>query len=334
MSTQRYAFLEKLQATRYKNCGLQPSAIGESESVSTWAESPIEHSSFLNAAARIADAHLKFINRKCGACMHVIGQSGAGKSILIAWYLARNPVEHRSDFDLIPVLVVQTPSKPSVKNLAEAMLRALGAPGVHIGTENQKTNRILELLVSHGVELIFIDEFQHFVDHRSAATLEVTDWLKALVDATNRAVVLVGLPRSAIIVRQNEQLRRRFSRRCVLHPFSADTEDSWLEFRAVLRELHRRTPVPADDFHEPDMARRFLNASEGLISYLVTIASGAIDIASRTSQKIDKLVLAAAFEEEVWPGVPDDLNPFIADGELRPLRRGGEPFELWDNSRR
>jgi type II secretory pathway predicted ATPase ExeA len=328
MNTERYAFLEKLRATRYKECQFWTPAPGEVSAISSWAESPIEHSSFLNAAARIADAHLRFVSRKRGGCMYLIGESGAGKSSVIAWYLARNPIELRTDFDQIPVLVVQTPSKPTVKNFAEAVLRALGAPGVHKGTENEKTNRILDLLVSHGVELIFIDEFQHFVDHRSAATLEVTDWLKALVDASKRAVVLVGLPRSEKIVRQNEQLRRRFAKRCELLPFDDNTERSWLEFRSVLRELHRRSPVAAEEFFEPDLARRFLNASEGLMSYLVAIVSGAIDIASRTNRTLDREILAAAFEEEVWPGVPDDLNPFVADGELRPLRGRGEPFEL------
>jgi type II secretory pathway predicted ATPase ExeA len=328
MNTERYSFLEKLLATRYKDCAIWMPALGEVKEISSWTEIPIEHSSFLNAAARIAAAHLKFVRRKRGECMYVIGESGAGKTSLISWYLARNPIEPRSDFDQFPVLVVQTPSKPTIKNLAEAVLRALGAPMIR-ETETEKTNRILELLVRHGVELIFIDEFQHFVDRRSAATLEVTDWLKALVDASKRAVVLVGLPRSEIIVRQNEQLRRRFAKRCELLPFSNSTESSWLEFRAVLRELHRRSPVPAEDFHEPDLARRFMNASEGLISYLVTIVSGAIDIASRTNRRIDREILAAAFEEEVWPGVPDDLNPFLADGDLRPLRGGGEPFELW-----
>ena len=72
-----------------------------------------------------------------------------------------------------------------------------------------------------------------------------------------------------------------------------------------------------------------MNASEGLISYLVTIVTGAIDIASRTNRIIDREILAIAFEEEVWPGVPDDLNPFLASGELRPLRSSGEPFEMW-----
>ena len=328
MNTERYSFLEKLQATRYKDCSIWMPALGEVKEISRWTEIPIEHSSFLNAAARIADAHMKFVRRKRGGCMYVIGESGAGKTSLISWYLARNPIEPRSDFDQFPVLVVQTPSKPTIKNLAEAVLRALGAPMIR-ETEAEKTNRILELLVRHGVELIFIDEFQHFVDRRSAATLEVTDWLKALVDASKRAVVLVGLPRSEIIVRQNEQLRRRFAKRCELLPFSNNTENAWLEFRAVLRELHRRSPVPAENFHESDLARRFMNASEGLISYLVSIVSGAIDIASRTNRRIDREILAAAFEEEVWPGVPDDLNPFLADGELRPLRGGGEPFELW-----
>jgi hypothetical protein len=83
-------------------------------------------------------------------------------------------------------------------------------------------------------------------------------------------------------------------------------------------------------FHEPDTARRFLAASEGLLDYLIQIVEAAIEIAMAKQKPIDLLTLAAAFESEIWPGCPNKLNPFLAEGELRSLRGGGEPFELWD----
>src|SRR5690348_893850 len=125
MNHERISFLEKLQATRYKNSEIWVPTAGQTKGLAVWSEAQIEHSRFLDVAARIADAHLKFVRRKRGGCMYVTGESGCGKSSLIAWYLARNPIEERVDFDHIPVLVVQTPSKPTIKNLAEAVLRAL-----------------------------------------------------------------------------------------------------------------------------------------------------------------------------------------------------------------
>jgi type II secretory pathway predicted ATPase ExeA len=333
MSGERHIFLGKLRMLRAqrREMPLEISRDLEIGSRLPFPEAPIEHSCFLAAASRIADAHLRFIEDGKGLNILITGQSGSGKSVLINWYLARNPIEERSDFDLIPVLVVSTPSNPSVNNLVQAILRALGAPRSSRESEDEKKHRIITLLKRHGVELIFIDEFQHFLDYKSTATLRITDTLKEIFDACNCAVILVGLPRSDLIVKQNEQMRRRFSRRFELAPFDAGVESSWVEFRAVLRELHRRTPISALPFHEPELARRFYFASEGLISYLVTIVDAAISTARRDQSSIDLKVLGAAFEEAVWPGGPYNLNPFFATGELRPLRGPGEPFGKWDS---
>lgn len=124
---------------------------------------------------------------------------------------------------------------------------------------------------------------------------------------------------------------RRYSRRCVLRPFSANTEESWLEFRSVLRELHRRCPIKATAFHDPDIARRFLFATEGLVDYVVRLINGGISLAQLAQRDLDRDILAKAFVEQIWHRAPDDLNPFIAEGDLRSLRERGEPFASWDS---
>jgi energy-coupling factor transporter ATP-binding protein EcfA2 len=290
----------------------------------------IEHSAFQRCASEIAAIHEQYLERGKGRCAAIVGQSGSGKSELIRQYCEWFPIEQRDGFDKIPVLVVQTPAKPSLKNFSEAFIHAFGIPTAGHATETKITKRLLQLFDDHEVQLIAIDEFQHFVDHSPSATKEVTDWLKALANACKRPIVVLGLPRSLQIIRRNVQMRRRFSRILTLTPFTADTTEAWQEFRAVLREIHRRTPVEALPFHEPDTARRFLAASEGLMDYLIRIVETSVEIAAAKRKPIDLLTLAAAFESEIWPGCPTKRNPFLAEDALHSLRGAGEPFELWD----
>jgi type II secretory pathway predicted ATPase ExeA len=329
-------FLEKLALIRFAPGAAQTNAgdlLRPGFNCPILEHKTIEHSAFQKCISEIASLHAQFLKRGKGKCAAIVGQSGSGKSELIRRYCELFPVVERDGFDKIPVLVVQTPAKPSLKNLSEAFVQAFGIPSAAQATETRITRKIRQLLKDHEVQLIAIDEFQHFVDHSPSAMKEVTDWLKSLNNACPRPIVVFGLPRCLRIIRKNVQMRRRFSRIWTLTPFTADSTESWQEFRAVLRDIHRRTPIKAMPFHEPDTARRFLAASEGLMDYLIQIVEAAIEIAMAKQKPIDLLTLAAAFESEIWPGCPNKLNPFLAEGELRSLRGGGEPFELWDTYR-
>lgn len=333
MDTNREDFLKTLASHRFidtEDAGGEPRTHYEHLSLPRTA---IEHASFRQCAAEMAASHLQYLKEGRGSNNVIIGQSGSGKSKLLEWYCERNPIVSRPDFDRIPVLIVQTPAKPSTKNLAEAFLGALDARTGGVQTETKLTGRILDLLDQHEVEFIAIDEVQHFLDHNPAAISGVTDWLKRLCDDSKRPITLAGLPRSLRLIRKNNQMRRRFSRLSIMKPFNARTPQVWREFRAVLRELHRRTPMEAVPFHEPDLARRFLGASEGLMDYLIRIVNGAIAISAAQRRPIDTELLALAFKYEIWPQCPSSLNPFLADGELRSLRGNDEPFQLWDDQR-
>jgi hypothetical protein len=266
--------------------------------------------------------------------MILAGQSGAGKSTFIQWYVERNPSIQLPDRDITPVVVVSTPEKASVNDLAEETLRALGDPIPYGGKKSAKTERIRKRLVATGVELLIFDEFQQFIEHGPKTLLEVTNWLKNLIITTKVPIVIAGLPKCTEIAALNIQMRRRFSEQYYLKPFGKNSTESFTEFRSVLKYLHQHSPIPSIEFQEPDTAKRFLMASEGLMSYVMKTINGACEIAQLENSRIELSTLARAFKQFVWPMVPSTLNPFTIEdlAQLRSLRRKGELFEDWDTT--
>jgi hypothetical protein len=305
----------------------------EASAVPTIATDAIEHTTFLEAGTRIARAHRRFQQSGASDGVLITGQSGVGKSSLVKWYVRHFPPQETAERTIIPVLRVRTPTAPTVPKMTRAILEALGDAAPGRGKEEEQLARMHQFLRDSKVEIILIEEFQQFIDHRSVATYGITDWIKNQHDESGVPFVLLGLPRAANIISQNPQLCRRFGCRFYMQPFNGDTEAGWREFRGILRELRKRMPGSGPQLHHPDLARRILFASEGLIDYIVRVLNEALAIAHRRQCLVDVALLGEAYRETVWRGVPDDLNPFLTNGALRTLRGPGQPFELWDETK-
>lgn len=99
-----------------------------------------------------------------------------------------------------------------------------------------------------GVSLVFLDEFQHFIDRDSAKVLKtVSDWLKDLILDTKVPMVLIGLPEAETVFQFNPQLSRRFANRHNLSPFEWSA-DAGKEFRTFLHAVESQLPLlePSD----------------------------------------------------------------------------------------
>jgi len=59
----------------------------------------------------------------------------------------------REDGMYVPILRVTTPSKPTVKGLAEVLLEGMGAVDATRGTENERTRRVKYLMRNTGTEV-------------------------------------------------------------------------------------------------------------------------------------------------------------------------------------
>ena len=293
----------------------------------------VEHPSFREALKKIADLHQRGLQAKVAGGLLITGQTGAGKTTLIEFYRDHFPHHNETDRTIISVLVVTTPESPTVKSLAEAILIALGDPAATSGTAENKTRRIFKYLKECRVELIIVDEFQHFYDSKKVSQArKVTDWLKNLFNIASVPVVLVGLPRSVMVIRMNPQLKRRFSSPFYLKPFGFKTQYEIRDFRGVLKIINNDLPLESPELHERNLAKRFFYASCGLFDYIAKIIDRAVLIAGE--QKQNRLSLehfSAAFIDEVWRDAPKELNPFNEKTKFRPLTKIGEPFEIWDD---
>ena len=293
----------------------------------------IEHTTFTLAIREIARLHERGKVAGVAEGMLLVAQTGSGKTTVLKYYEKKFPRASTRTGARIPVLRVDTPESPTVKTLAEAILSAMGDPSATKGTATAMTNRIIHFFRECGVEMLLIDEFQHFYDgRRFAESRRVSDWLKNLINKVGIPVILAGLPRSIAVVNANPQLRRRFGAPHYMEPFSYTTREQQLEFRGILNGIQARLPMRCIDIAEPSMAQRFYYASHGLMDYVVKIIDDAVSRAGSTDKELlTQQDFELAFKRAVWMHAPEKLNPFSANPVLRLLTKPLEPFDVWDD---
>lgn len=265
-----------------------------------------------------------------------IGSSGTGKSTLKSKIAAKYPSYSTGSKQIMPVLVIDTPSLPTVKNMAEAMLVQLGDPRFSRGAAVEKTTRILFFLKACEVKLIIFDELQHFIDQgNKAAPRQVSDWLKTLIDQSGASTVLMGLDQSEYLLQINEQLRRRFSRRLDLRAFNYKLKSDYWDFVRVIQTLDKALELGTPCVLTEDLVHRYHYATSGVIDYMVKLMIAAYVVAVRLQlDTINIFCLEEAFNEAIWSEAPKRLNPFNSQFEFHPLTKLGMPFHMPSRKRR
>ncbi|WP_082012103.1 TniB family NTP-binding protein [Burkholderia sp. A9] len=289
----------------------------------------IPHRQFKDVVARLQ--HVLDLSRHGADPRHtlLVGESGTGKTWIARYIRSILPESESENTHIKPVLVVETPTSPTLKSLAQAILVALGDPLASLGNAEVKRLRALALMRQCRVQMLIVDELQHFLDHGSHNSPQsVADWLKSFVEDARIPCLLMGLPRSTAILTLNEQLRRRFSARIELAPFSIEREEEEIEFRTILNALDEMLPCQRrSGLAEPEIARRIYMATNGLIGYVRRLTTGAFELMVAANQpSIDRSLLQQAFVQEIWRGGQNELNPFHPKFSFRRLDQPGEPF--------
>lgn len=276
----------------------------------------VPHLAFEEATRRLEQCFAYSENATEPICIALVGESRTGKSRALEECENNHPAVRTDEGLDMPILRVKTPSKPTVKGLAELMLRAMQDPLFDRGTENAKTGRLQTLMRNSGTRMVMIDEFQHFVDKGSHKVMHhVADWLKTLVDDSRGALVVAGLPTCQAVLEQNEQLAGRFLSPVFMPRFDWLRDDHREEFIAILGAFHdslsNHFDLPVLDGKE--MAFRCYCGTGGLMGYLSKFLRqmvwNALDANRRSISLQD---LAQAHDEAVWSksgplGIP---NPF------------------------
>lgn len=102
----------------------------------------VPHTAFEEARSRIEQCFIYAEKTSEPICIALVGESRTGKSrVLEECYINHPRIRTPTGLD-VPILLVKTPSKPTVKGLAELMLQKMGDPKFSVGTENTKTIRL------------------------------------------------------------------------------------------------------------------------------------------------------------------------------------------------
>jgi hypothetical protein len=143
----------------------------------------------------------------------------------------------------------------------------------------------------------------------------VADWLKILVDDSNVALVVAGLPTCQAVLDQNEQLAGRFLSPIFMPRFEWSNDEHRDEFIGILgsfqESIGEHFDLPALD--SLDMGFRCYCATGGLMGYLTKFLRQAVWNAIDSQRKTISLAdLAHAHTQAVWrrEGIAGLRNPF------------------------
>jgi energy-coupling factor transporter ATP-binding protein EcfA2 len=251
-------------------------------------------------------------------CLLITGQTGAGKTTLCEVYAGQFPRQPNREGIAVPVLSASIPVPATAKSPATRLLVALGDPMADRGTTVNQTLRLVKLIRDCGVELIILDEFQHFIDRDSNhILLTVANWLKDLLNETKVPMILTGMPYSDIILQANAQLERRFQMRERLDPFGWETPAQQTEYRTFLRYLDESLPLAERSrLSDTETAFRIYCATGGVIGYVMKLIRRASVLAiTRSLSRLDHELLAEVYDERLSSGRAELLNPFRAEPE-------------------
>jgi type II secretory pathway predicted ATPase ExeA len=278
----------------------------------------IEHERFKRLLELIRHCHEYSKISAEPECMFIGGWAGTGKTTLQKFFAQRHPCVELEERTLVPVLRARVPQRASDKTLVTTLLRNIGDPAAEKGTSFNQTTRLRLMMRECGTEILFLDEFQHFIDKDSEKVLKnISDWLKNLIDETRTPIVMCGMPYADEILDApgNEQLKRRFSVRARLEPFFWSTKEEQGEFRGFLKSVDVKLPFPKrSQLAGFNMAYRFFCATNGRVGKVMKIVRRAAELAIYGSLEcLDLGVLARAYEDRMREDYPDRMNPFATE---------------------
>jgi len=253
-------------------------------------------------------------------CIAILGPSGCGKSTMIDDFIKN--LGPSKDPRKKMVLVIETPTNPTVRAMASEVLQTIGDPHYTRGTEVSMTQRILLYIKELGIQFIIFDEFQNLIDKDSdKLCFKAADWVKRLRNKGKIPIAIAGLERTEEIFLINKQLRKRFKESYFIKPFDWNNKSTQNLLKGFLMAVHKKYCFEEGiEIFSHEMAFRFYSASGGLVGYIMDIVREAQRLADlKHSHAIGREHLILAYSKAVCCNSLVGVNPF-SENDLEKLK--------------
>ncbi len=222
--------------------------------------------------------------------MLIIGPTNNGKTMIVGKFLRSHlPYESEDkEHEIIPVLMVQMPSRPSVQRFYAAIITALGSPITYSSTAKHEM-MALKLMRNVQTKILIIDELHNLLSGNNQTQREFLNILRFIGDEMQLSIIGVGIKDAYLAIRSDDQLENRFE------PFILPLWQNDSEFKRLLSSFIKILPLrKPSELLTPEMSSIILELSEGTIGEISALLTQAACEAIRSGKEyIDQEILAS-----------------------------------------
>ncbi|RZI45289.1 transposase [Rickettsiales endosymbiont of Peranema trichophorum] len=223
------------------------------------------------------------------ANMLIIGPTNNGKTMIVEKF-RRTHLPYESEdgaHEVIPVLVVQMPSSPTIQRFYTAIMRALGSPVIAYPSTARNEAMALKMLGVTRTKMVFIDELHNILAGSVSKQREFLNLIRFIGNELQISIIGVGTRDAYLAIRSDDQLENRFE------PVILPLWENNSEFNRLLASFVKILPLlKPSELLNHDIRRIILERSEGTIGEISGLLTKAASEAIMSGKEyIDQEVL-------------------------------------------
>jgi len=220
----------------------------------------------------------------------IVGPTNNGKSMIAEKFRRLHPPSPSPcrQREIVPVVVMQMPTEPSVRRFYGSILTALNAP-ISFNVSGERLERYaLDLLRAVEARMLIVDELHNLLAGTHRRRAEFLNMLRFLGNTLRIPIVGLGTKQAQIAVRSDDQLENRFEP--ILLPAWKDDA----VFARLLASFERALPLCERSglADAPELRSMVLRRSAGLIGEVAALLTAAtIHALLHGYERIDRAML-------------------------------------------
>jgi hypothetical protein len=222
----------------------------------------------------------------------IIGPTNNGKSMIVEKFRRVHPsgAVQNTEKELIPVVVVQTPSDPSVARFYTMLLASLGSPIRPRAKVAELEYLALKIMREVEAEMLIIDELHNVLSGKTDTRRQFLNLLRFLGNELRIPIVGVGTRDAYLAIRSDDQLENRFE------PLPLPVWEEGEELMSLLASFAESMPLRCpSQIATIETSRYILSRTGGTIGEIARLLVSAAIAAIQTGEEcINQRTLSVA----------------------------------------